>query len=65
MLNKKMTYTIIWMIFIIIITLIIGQAHIYWNPLFIKLDSPDNVPILIGILGVCYLFKKLFEVKLL
>lgn len=51
------------MIFIIIITLIIGQAHIYWNPFFIKLDSPDNCSILIGVIGTCYLFKKIFEIK--
>lgn len=63
MLNKKMTYTIIWMIFIIIITLIVGQAHIYWNPFFIKLDSPDNCSILIGVIGTCYLFKKIIELR--
>jgi len=65
MLNKKMTYTIIWMVFIIIITLIVGQAHIYVNPFYIHLDSPDNCSILIGVIGTCYLFKKIFEVKLL
>lgn len=63
MLNKKMTYTIIWMVFIIIITLIVGQAHIYVNPLYIHLDSPDNCSILIGVIGTCYLFKKLIEIK--
>ena len=60
---KNYIYPIIWMIFIIIITLIVGQAHIYVNPFYIQLDSPDNIPILIGILGVCYMFKKLFEIR--
>ena len=60
---KNYIHTIIWMVFIIIITLIVGQAHIYVNPFYIQLDSPDNIPILIGILGVCYMFKKLFEIK--
>lgn len=63
MLNKNLIYTIIWMIFIIIITLIIGQAHIYVNPFFIKLDSPDNCSILIGVIGTCYIFKKLIELR--
>ena len=63
MLNKNLIYTIIWMIFIIIITFIVGQAHIFWNPFFIKLDSPDNCPILIGVLGTCYIFKKLIELR--
>lgn len=63
MLNKKMSYTIIWMVFIIIITLIVGQAHIYVNPFYIHLDSPDNCSILIVVIGTCYLFKKLFEIK--
>ena len=60
---KNYIYPIIWMIFIIIITLIVGQAHIYVNPFYIQLDSPDNIPILIGILGTCYMFKKLFEIR--
>lgn len=60
---KNYIHTIIWMLFIIIIILIIGQAHIYWNPFYIQLDSPDNIPILIGILGTCYILKKLFEIR--
>lgn len=63
MLNKNYIHTIIWMVFIIIITLIVGQAHIYVNPFYIHLDSPDNCSILIGVIGTCYLFKKLFEIK--
>lgn len=60
---KNYIHTIIWMLFIIIIILIVGQAHIYVNPFYIQLDSPDNIPILIGILGTCYIFKKLFEIR--
>lgn len=60
---KKYIPTIIWMIFIIIITLIVGQAHIFWNPFYIQLDSPDNCSILIGVLGTCYIFKKLIELR--
>lgn len=60
---KNYIHTIIWMVFIIIITLIVGQAHIYVNPFYIQLDTPDNCSILIGILGVCYMFKKIFEIE--
>lgn len=59
---KNYTHTIIWMVFIIIITLIVGQAHIYWNPFYIQLDSPDNCSILIGVLGCAYMFKRLVEI---
>ena len=58
---KNYMYTIIWMIFIIIITLIVGQANIYWNPFHIQLDSPDNCAILIGVLSVCLIFKLIFD----
>lgn len=58
---KNYITTIIWMIFLIIITLIIGQAHIYWNPFYIQLDSPDNCAILIGTLSVCLIFKLIFD----
>lgn len=58
---KKYMHTIIWMIFIIIITLIVGQAHIYWNPFYIQLDTPDNCAILIGALSVCLIFKLIFD----
>lgn len=50
------------MVFIIIITLIVGQAHIFWNPFYIQLDSPDNVGVLVGVLGTAYMFKKLVEI---
>lgn len=60
---KNYIHTIIWMVFIIIITLIIGQAHIYVNPFYIQLDSPDNVGVLIGVLGTGYMFKKLLTVR--
>lgn len=59
---KKYMHTIIWMIFLIIITLIVGQAHIYWNPFYIQMDSPDNVGVLVGVLGTGYMFKKLVEI---
>lgn len=58
---KKYMHTIIWMIFLIIITLIVGQAHIYWNPFYIQLDTPDNCAILIGALSVCLIFKLIFD----
>ena len=58
---KNYINTIIWMIFLIIITLIVGQAHIYWNPFYIKLDTPDNCAILIGALSVCLIFKLIFD----
>lgn len=58
---KNYIHTIIWMIFIIIITLIVGQAHIYVNPFYIQLDSPDNCAILIGALSVCLIFKLIFD----
>ena len=57
---KNYINTIIWMIFLIIITLIVGQAHIYWNPFYIQLDTPDNCAILIGVLSVCLIFKLIF-----
>lgn len=60
---KNYIPTIIWMVFIIIITLIVGQAHIYCNPFYIQLDSPDNCSILIGVVGTCYIFKKLIELR--
>lgn len=60
---KNYIHTIIWMVFIIIITLIIGQAHIYVNPFYIQLDSPDDVGVLIGVLGTGYMFKKLLTVR--
>lgn len=49
------------MIFLIIITLIVGQAHIFWNPFYIQLDTPDNCAILIGALSVCLIFKLIFD----
>lgn len=58
---KNYIHTIIWMVFIIIITLIIGQAHIYVNPFYIQLDTPDNCAILIGALSVCLIFKLIFD----
>lgn len=58
---KNYIPTIIWMIFIIIITLIVGQAHIFWNPFYIQLDTPDNCAILIGALSVCLIFKLIFD----
>lgn len=58
---KNYISTIIWMIFLIIITLIVGQAHIYWNPFYIHLDTPDNCAILIGALSVCLIFKLIFD----
>lgn len=58
---KNYIPTIIWMIFLIIITLIVGQAHIFWNPFYIQLDSPDNCAILIGELSVCLIFKLIFD----
>lgn len=58
---KNYINTIIWMIFLIIITLIVGQAHIFWNPFYIQLDSPDNCAILIGALSVCLIFKLIFD----
>lgn len=58
---KNYINTIIWMIFLIIITLIVGQAHIYVNPFYIQLDSPDNCAILIGALSVCLIFKLIFD----
>lgn len=58
---KNYIHTIIWMIFIIIITLIVGQAHIFWNPFYIQLDTPDNCAILIGALSVCLIFKLIFD----
>ena len=58
---KNYIPTIIWMIFLIIITLIVGQAHIYWNPFYIQLESPDNCAILIGALSVCLIFKIIFD----
>ena len=58
---KNYIPTIIWMIFLIIITLIVGQAHIYWNPFYIQLDTPDNCAILIGVLSVCLIFKLIFD----
>lgn len=58
---KNYINTIIWMIFLIIITLIVGQAHISWNPFYIQLDSPDNCAILIGALSVCLIFKLIFD----
>lgn len=58
---KNYIHTIIWMVFIIIITLIVGQAHIFWNPFYIQLDTPDNCAILIGALSVCLIFKLIFD----
>nr|DAK15825.1 MAG TPA: hypothetical protein [Ackermannviridae sp.] len=58
---KNYISTIIWMVFIIIITLIVGQAHIFWNPFYIQLDTPDNCAILIGALSVCLIFKLIFD----
>lgn len=58
---KNYINTIIWMIFLIIITLIVGQAHIFWNPFYIQLDTPDNCAILIGALSVCLIFKLIFD----
>ena len=58
---KNYINTIIWMIFLIIITLIVGQAHIYWNPFYIQLDTPDNCANLIGALSVCLIFKLIFD----
>jgi hypothetical protein len=59
---KNLKLTIVWMIFVIIVLMIVGQAHIYCNPFYIQLDSPDNVGVLVGVLGTAYMFKKLVEI---